>query len=183
MTKKDTPQPSDCAGKEDLTLSQLKNEPGEFSQSVCKQLAAMGISVDVSSDDGFRLVLDDRRITNKQDISSSNGRYFFETEWEECYIPHADSPGVYFFFGKNDVALYVGKSEVGIGKRIGEHVSLIKSRRASDPNSFADVKGGYVVTIPFDVAPCLGVAFESYLLSKYSLEWNTALNKPQKLSH
>ncbi len=168
------------AAKKDLTLDQLQKEPGEFCQSVCKQLKDMGISVDVASDDGFHLVLDDRRITDKDDNSPSNGKYFFRTEWEKCYIPHADSPGVYFFFDEDDVALYVGKSEVGIGKRVAEHVNLIKKRSASDEWL---KRAKYVVTIPFNVAPCLGVAFESYLLSKYSLEWNTALNKAQKLSN
>ncbi len=66
---------------------------------------------------------DDSKIKDKKDLLTSHGRYRFlgEDVWESDYIPCADSPGVYFFFNKDGKALYVGKSEIKIGKRIGSH--------------------------------------------------------------
>lgn len=47
--------------------------------------------------------------------------YFVEEDWTDRTksVPHAPLPGVYFLFNPSDDLLYVGKSEVGLGRRVG----------------------------------------------------------------
>ena len=120
-----------------------------------------------------QLCLDDRKITVKDDLSTTNGRYFFRnpTVWKSDYIPNAESPGVYLFFNKSEKAIYVGKSESTMGSRVASHVGNFGDGKFPD---LAFPSAEFVITIPFIQAPFLAPAFESYLLANYSFEHNTA---------
>ena len=121
----------------------------------------------------MHLNLDDKKIAEKEDIKSTNGKYYFSNPniWKSYYIPNADSPGVYLFFNKDNQAIYVGKSEAALGKRVVAHVGTCVDD--CFPN-LAFPTADYIITIAFDAAPFLAPAFESYLLAKYSFEHNTA---------
>lgn len=124
----------------------------------------------------LRIVIDDKKIDCKADIASTNGRYFFRNpeQYRRFYIPHADSPGIYFFFNKAGIALYVGKSEIdgGIGRRVSSHIG----RSEGDEFPYlAFPEAQYVITVPFLQAPWLAPAFESFLLGRYSFSYNLSL--------
>lgn len=151
--------------EEDIVLS-FK----EFCQRVIDAIKAKNIHVNIM-DFTFSLMLDDRSIDDKKDIDASDGRYFFKTKSDK-YIPHASSPGVYFFFNKEKVALYVGKSDCdnGLGRRVWSHVGKKQNDQFPDLE-FNDAE--YVVTIPFKEASYLASAYEGFLLSKYNFKYNT----------
>ncbi len=140
-----------------------------FYKESLKQFAALGI--DAASGSGrLRLTLDDRVITDKKELNCTNGRYYFTRDdvWNS-YIPWADSSGVYFFFNEKGLAVYLGKSERvgGLGKRIAAHIV--------PELKFPEAK--YVIVVPFEKAPFLAVAFESYLLGEFEFQYNTQMNR------
>jgi hypothetical protein len=128
-----------------------------------------------------KLVIDDKPIHNKAEITSTNGRYFFRqaNAYRDLYIPHADSEGVYFFFDNDDIAIYVGKSEVagGIGRRVARHIG---KPQGSDFPYLAFKDAQYVIALPFSEAPWLAPAFESYLLGNYQFRHNLSLIDREK---
>jgi len=126
----------------------------------------------------LRIVIDDKEISRPADMGSTNGRYFFREpeKYHNLYIPHADSPGVYMFFDSSGAAIYIGKSEVvgGIGKRVSSHIGRFDGDRLP---YLAFREAQYVITIPFVQAPWLAVAFESFLLSKFTFQHNLSLSQ------
>lgn len=123
------------------------------------------------NNESLRLKLNDKEIENIKDIRNSNGRYYFKRNdiWERCYIPYAGYPGCYLFFNLNSHAVYVGKSESSISERISHHIG--SKENGIFPNlSFPEAE--YVIAVPFVESPYLAPAFESYLLGKYSFQYN-----------
>lgn len=118
---------------------------------------------------------EDLRIADKSLLERANGRFRLEpTTYTQHYIPHAESPGVYFFLDGQDFAVYVGKSEPrgGIGTRVSSHVG----RAAGD--SFPQLRfedAVSLVVVPLVEAPFLAPAFESYLLLNYQFRHNQNL--------
>lgn len=158
----------------ELTLEELRNKSfSEFTRSIVKQLSHYGEVTRITTVE-FKLNINDKVITSKEEIDSSNGRYFFKKNID-TYIPCAGSPGVYIFFNKSDVALYVGKSDVagGIGRRVWAHIG--KYVNGEYPNlEFPEAE--YIVVIPFTEAPYLSSAFEGYLLNNHKFKYNTQKN-------
>jgi GIY-YIG catalytic domain len=153
---------------ENLLLQEMRS----FARKTIGELIEFGIKAEVN-DESINLLLNDKEITKCEDIKTSNGRYYFRKDkiWERCYIPCTGYPGVYFFFNQNSIALYIGKSETSIGKRVAKHVGTFKN--GTFPKlSFPEAE--YVIVIPFEKGPFLAPAFESYLLSRYSFKYNTA---------
>ena len=163
-----------------LTEDKIEQAFSDFCNTITQEFSEKGTDVTIGPS-GFHLILEeDLLLTDKDDprFSRSDGRYRFRKgdAWREAYIPHADSPGVYFFFDEGATALYVGKSEVpgGIGRRVWEHVGKLTE------GGFPDLKfpeAAYVITIPFDKAPWLAAAFETYLLMRYTFKYNEQHNK------
>ncbi len=149
---------------------------GSFYEASLNQFAALGIDSPLGKG-RVQLTLDDRLITEKKDINCTNGRYYFRRpEAWNSYIPCAESSGVYFFFDKDGIGVYVGKSEQtgGLGRRVFAHIGPF--RNGEYPNlEFPEAE--YIIVIPFDEAPFLAVAFESYLLRKFEFAHNTQMNR------
>ena len=157
----------DSSFREELLEQELEN----FARDVIEQLRGLGAKVEITRGK-ISLPLNDKEIKVREDIETSNGRYYFRKDqiWKSCYIPHADNPGVYFFFDKHAVALYVGKSETTIGERVASHVGKYENGKFP---KLAFPEAEYVIVIPFETGPFLAPAFESYLLSKYTFKYNT----------
>jgi len=150
--------------------SQFASVFNNFIKSICDQFIDYGFSINIKKSI-FKLQLNDFIINNLNDINSSNGRYYFSDNWNS-YIPHASDPGVYIFFNKNRIGLYVGKTEVngGLGVRISKHIGPCFN------NSFPYLEfpqSKYIIVIPFKKAPFLSSSFESFLLLNYKFEYNT----------
>ncbi len=72
--------------------------------------------------------------------------------------------------------VYVGKSEQsgGLGRRVYDHIGPY--RNGQHPNlEFPEAK--YIIVIPFDEAPFLAAAFESYLLGRFEFTHNIQMNR------
>jgi len=155
----------------------IEEEFSKFYEAIRKQFAVLGIDAGPAKG-RLHLRLDDKPITDKKDLSSTHGRYYFRVadNWMKAYIPHAESSGVYFFFDESGVGLYVGKSEVpgGLGERVASHVNPYDNGRFP---ALQFPEAEYIIVLPFDKAPFLAVAFESYLLSKYHFKYNKQMNK------
>ena len=106
-----------------------------------------------------------------EERDQAHGRYWFrENGAKDRYYPYADSKGVYFFFGKDKLGVYVGQSSEGensMGYRIGDHLGHI-----DDPGHWIH-DADYVISIPFDEDPGMASVFESYLLENYTFCGNT----------
>ena len=157
----------DSIFREELLVQELQS----FAKDVIEQLEGLGTKAKIT-EEKIRLLLNDKEIRLREDIETSNGRYYFRKDqiWKSCYIPYTGNQGVYFFFDKHAVALYVGKSETTIGKAVARHVG--KYENGSFPE-LAFPEAEYVIVIPFETGPFLAPAFESYLLSKYKFKYNT----------
>ena len=57
-------------------------------------------------------------VSNKYDLFP--GKENMENCWPQCY-PYADRPGVYLIMDDKDNVLYIGKSSVAIGRRLGSY--------------------------------------------------------------
>ena len=63
-------------------------------------------------------------VSNKYDLFP--GKENMENCWPQCY-PYADRPGVYLIMNDKDNVLYIGKSSVAIGRRLGSiFVMMVK---------------------------------------------------------
>lgn len=141
-----------------LMLNHLANALHEFAKE-------LGIDINIITKLPDVKIKDERLQITKSEREHNEycGRYYFREDGDEFYIPHADYTGIYFFFNKEDEALYVGKAEDTIGKRVADHMSDYEEAE-------------YVVTIPFKKS-YLAPALESYLLSKYAFKDNSQLNR------
>jgi hypothetical protein len=138
--------------------SDIETEYKEFATIVISQLGIVDTTLPAGMG-RLKLILDDKNIENRADIQSTNGRYKFRNPevYRRCYIPHAESPGVYFFFDGKGIAVYVGKSEVpgGLGRRVASHIGPL---HGDNFLNLAFQEAEYVIIIPFDKAPCLAPA-------------------------
>lgn len=145
------------------------------------QAVAAAIGLDTEQVPMMSLVIDDRQIEDKKAITSTNGRYFFRNQeaYKQFYIPHADSPGVYFFIDKDGIVVYVGKSETtgGLGRRVASHIGRFED--GTFPNLAFD-SAQHVIVIPFKTAAWLAPGFESYLLSRYKFKYNFSLAERER---
>ena len=154
----------------DFREHNLTNSLKDFAKIIGEQLKKLRIELNFGNGQ-TEIVLDDKEIDSKSDIKTSNGRYYFRKNeiWRRCYIPYADSPGVYFFFDGGGSAMYIGKAERTIGTRVFSHIGKEQN------GGFSDIEfpeADYVIVIPFEIAPFLSPAYESFLLSKYKFKYN-----------
>lgn len=153
-----------------LSLGDLQDVIRLFARIAAEQLGTAA----ASGEPGAKLSslkLNDKEIRLLDEMNTSNGRFFFRRDgvWRDCYIPYAGTAGVYFFFDEDDVAVYVGKSETAIGPRVAAHVGEYGDGslpKLSFPEAY------YLVVVPFEEAPFLAPAFESFVLSRYRLKYN-----------
>lgn len=155
----------------------LKEELQKFAVEICKGLLPHGIELKVEKNCAELRLDSNSKIEYTENVDKSHGHYYFRRKdkndkyfWEEYYIPHADNPGVYLFFDKDEKALYVGQSATAMGRRIATHVG----ERVGDEFPDLAFEGAeYVIFIPFDEeAAFLAPAFESYLLKRFKFEHN-----------
>lgn len=156
-----------------LTETELPNAIREFFKQTLVQFKEIGFQV-YENQGSFNLKLSDEPILKKDHLKSRHGRCWFKKAgWLKAYWPYADSPGVYLFFTGNRTACYVGKSETGIGYRASAHAGS-PGPEGKYPNcEFLDAD--YTISVPFDDAPFLAPALESYLLSQYEFKYNNKL--------
>ena len=138
-----------------------------FIEETVEQFSEIGFVVEIRVKN-LKLILDDKLISDKKDLNTSNGRYYLK-EGDRYYYPFSNSPGVYLFFNKNREAIYVGKSENTVGRRIWSHTGPYKNGEYSNLE-FEDAE--YVIVIPFTKAPFMAPSFESYLLNNYKFKYN-----------
>ncbi len=160
---------------EELHYSEVAACYQDFFEAIGKLVGREGVEVPQE------ILVDDRSTPESSDKLKTNGRYLFQQP-EVCrdhYIPHADSPGVYFFFNAEGKALYVGKSEVkgGIGRRVAAHIGRMENESLP---YLAFEEAESVIVVPFDYAPWLAPAFESYLLGKRKFKHNLSLSARER---
>ena len=156
-----------------LTEAELPNAIRRFLKQTLVQFKEIGFQVS-ENQGSFNLKLSDEPILMKDQLKSRHGRCWFKKAgWLKAYWPYADSAGVYLFFTGTRTAIYVGKSETAIGYRASAHVGP-PGPEGKYPNcEFLDAD--YIVSIPFDSAPFLAPALESFLLSRYEFKYNKQL--------
>ena len=139
-----------------------------FIEKIIEQFNELGSDVEIKSKK-LTFILDDKKIKDKKDLNTSNGRYYLNEEYKDCYFPFSDSPGVYLFFNKDGEAIYVGKCEVKIGRRIWSHTGPYKN---GEYRYLEFEEAEYVIVIPFINAPFMAPSFESYLSKNYDFKYN-----------
>jgi len=159
--------------KQFLSEKELPEAIKEFVNQSIIQLNKFGYTIS-NERDIYSLKLDDNPINDKLQMNSKNGRCWFrKSNWSNSYWPHSDSPGVYFFFDNIGTACYVGKSETKIGFRARSH-----SGKSGPNGNYPDLQfteAEYLISIPFESAPFLAPAFESFLLKRYKFLYNKQL--------
>ncbi len=149
-----------------------------FAQECGLQLAALGFSLPEVGGT-FEVRLTDDPITDRSARQLWHGRIRYKgPEFAKSYWAFADDPGVYLFFGADWTACYVGKAEVALGSRIGAHIGARGDGRMYGASSFPEAE--YVVVVPFQHAPFLAPAFESYLLKHFDFPRNRSLASRDK---
>lgn len=139
-----------------------------FIEETVKQFIELGSVIEIKSKK-LTLILDHKEIKDKKDLKTSNGKYYLNEKYKDCYYPFSDSAGVYLFFNEDKEAIYVGKSEKKVGRQIWSHTGPYKNGEYADLE-FKDAE--YVIVIPFIKAPFMAPSFESYLLNNYEFKYN-----------
>lgn len=116
-------------------------------------------------------------ISDKYDLFPTEDKS--ENCWPHCF-PYADRAGIYLIMDSEDNILYIGKSSVSIGKRLGYYFSFSSNDRKScyvkDPNWTTLPRYLFTVAVPID-SRFESASLEEYLLSKIHTSDNYNLLK------
>ena len=76
-----------------------------------------------------------------------------ENCWPQCY-PYADRPGVYLIMDDKDNVLYIGKSSVAIGRRLGSYFCYDGEGKCRVRSPYWSTSPKYIaaIAVPFDSA-------------------------------
>ena len=159
--------------KKEFTEADIPNAMLKFAISCTEQFRTFGLQAEDPAG-SFKLCFSDNPIMKREDLHSCHGRFKLHgPEWAKAYWPYADLPGIYLFFTTEEKACYVGKSERAIGYRASAHMGPLGPEAAYPLREFKSAE--YMIAIPFEKAPFLAPAFESFLLHEYNFPENKSL--------
>jgi hypothetical protein len=143
----------------------------KFMRQSLDQFGAFGLQCESIKFNAFALNLNDVCIDDFDNVQANNGRYRFLDPgvWRNCYIPFANSAGVYFFLNDEHEIVYVGKSDRSLGNRVGAHVGAYVN--GGFPN-LEFPTATYVIVVPFLKAGFLACAYEAFLLNEFQFQYN-----------
>ena len=114
-------------------------------------------------------------VSNKYDLFPEKEN--MENCWPQCY-PYADRPGVYLIMDDNENVLYVGKSSVAIGGRLGSYFCYDGERKCWVRSPYWSTSPKYIVAIvvPVDSAfEC--AALEEFLFANVQTTDNSVFQR------
>ena len=114
-------------------------------------------------------------VSNKYDLFPEKEN--MENSWRQCY-PYTDRPGASLIMDDNDNVLYIGKSSVAIGGRLGSYFCYDDERKCRVRSPYWSTSPKYIVSIavPFDSAfEC--AALEEFLLANVQTTDNSVFQR------